>query len=140
MCQQHLQLKREYNTLNASFKSNEYLHWIGSIQPLPCSPEYMVQINYQSDKYPETKVLSPKLEKGDKERLPHVYSKDGLCLFMPKYREWKPIMSIARTIVPWTSLWLFYYEIWKATGEWRGGGIHPGNSRVQPRPDRSFNG
>jgi len=22
-------------------------------------------------------------------------------------------------------LWLFYYEIWLATGEWCGGGVHP---------------
>lgn len=31
-------------------------------------------------------------------------------------------MLIANTIVPWTSEWLFYYEIWLATGQWHGGG------------------
>ena len=29
------------------------------------------------------------------------------------------------TIVPWASLWLYYYEVWHATGEWLGGGEHP---------------
>lgn len=29
-------------------------------------------------------------------------------------------MSIADTIVPWTSLWLHHYEIWLATGIWCG--------------------
>jgi hypothetical protein len=34
-------------------------------------------------------------------------------------------MRIADTIVPWLILWLFYYEIWHVTGEWKGGGVHP---------------
>ena len=34
-------------------------------------------------------------------------------------------MKIALTIVPWLSLWLFYYEVWRATGTWYGGGTHP---------------
>jgi len=36
-------------------------------------------------------------------------------------------MSLADTILPWASLWFFYYEIWLATGEWVGGGEHPGD-------------
>ncbi len=35
-------------------------------------------------------------------------------------------MTLADTILPWASLWLFYYEVWLATGEWVGGGEHPG--------------
>jgi hypothetical protein len=34
-------------------------------------------------------------------------------------------MFIDKTIVPWCYLWLFYFEDWLATGEWKGGGIHP---------------
>ena len=34
-------------------------------------------------------------------------------------------MQLATTIVPWCSEWLFYYELWLATGEWLGGGVHP---------------
>ena len=34
---------------------------------------------------------------------------------------------IANTIIPWTVEWLYYYELWQATGEWLGGGEHPEN-------------
>jgi hypothetical protein len=32
-------------------------------------------------------------------------------------------MMIATTIIPWLALWLYYYEVWLATGHWEGGGI-----------------
>jgi hypothetical protein len=28
--------------------------------------------------------------------------------------------------VPWTALWLFYFEEWLVSNEWKGGGEHPG--------------
>ena len=37
-------------------------------------------------------------------------------------------MWIADTILPWTSLWLYFYELWHATGQWLGGGEHPGEA------------
>jgi hypothetical protein len=36
-------------------------------------------------------------------------------------------MSIAETIIPWTSEWLYFYELWVFTGEWHGGGHAPGS-------------
>ncbi|MEZ5659385.1 MAG: hypothetical protein R3E83_12920 [Burkholderiaceae bacterium] len=33
--------------------------------------------------------------------------------------------SIADTIVPWTYEWLFYFEEWLVSDEWKGGGRHP---------------
>ncbi|AIQ89412.1 protein of unassigned function [Methylobacterium oryzae CBMB20] len=33
-------------------------------------------------------------------------------------------MLLGRTIVPWAILWLWFFEDWLATGEWRGGGVH----------------
>ena len=35
------------------------------------------------------------------------------------------------TLIPWTSLWLYYYEIWIETGEWVGGGKH-GKKKQEP--------
>ena len=32
-------------------------------------------------------------------------------------------MKIATSIVSWLAVWLVYYEIWRTTGEWLGGGI-----------------
>jgi hypothetical protein len=59
--------------------------------------------------------------------LPHVYEQDPtrLCLYLPGSGEWSSAMRISETIVPWSVLWLFYFEDWLATGDWGGGGIHP---------------
>lgn len=56
-----------------------------------------------------------------------MYGQKTLCLYRPSKNEWDSPMSLADTVLPWTSLWLFYYEIWLATGEWLGGGEHPGD-------------
>jgi hypothetical protein len=34
-------------------------------------------------------------------------------------------MRLDRTIVPWIALWLFYFEEWLASDDWKGGGMHP---------------
>ena len=31
-------------------------------------------------------------------------------------------MRLDQTVVPWTSLWLFYFEDWLSSDEWKGGG------------------
>ena len=46
---------------------------------------------------------------------------DELCLYYGN--QWDPGELIATTIVPWTSEWLEYYELWHATGLWLGGGV-----------------
>ena len=58
------------------------------------------------------------------QEVPHMYRDGSLCLFYPEYDEWKYTDSWAETLIPWASLWLYYYEIWLQTGEWLGGGIH----------------
>jgi hypothetical protein len=35
-------------------------------------------------------------------------------------------MLLDRTIVPWAVLWLYFFEEWLRSGEWLGGGEHPG--------------
>lgn len=59
----------------------------------------------------------------DSDVLPHTYPGDKLCLHLPG--QWSPHMYIAHTTVPWTSEWLFYYELWLVTGQWNGGGHEP---------------
>lgn len=106
------------------------LRWTGDLKPTKWSPQYTVKIIYRFKKHPKVTVISPKLllAKGEKQ-LPHVYSKNELCLFYPKKEEWTPAKFIADTIIPWTSLWLFYYEGWLYTGQWKGGGTHPNNKQ-----------
>jgi hypothetical protein len=64
--------------------------------------------------------------------VPHVYwdwgtpARSKLCLYDPAAKEWSPVDFIAETIVPWACDWLACYEGWLATGDWTGGGRHPG--------------
>ena len=118
------------NYPNSSCKRNREssLEWIGTLQPLPLSRTFLVRIFLKKGKHPEVFVLDPAplpLAHG-KSRLPHVYSTKNqqLCLYYPKYNEWNSKMYLAKTIVPWISEWLCFYEIWVGTGEWHGGGIH----------------
>jgi len=75
--------------------------------------------------HPKIWVISPELEKrSDQNRIPHTYSGNRLCLFLPGTGEWSRDKLIADTIIPWASLWLYYYEVWHATGDWLGGGVH----------------
>ena len=83
---------------------------------------------YQREKHPNVYVLEPKpliLAEG-KSKLEHVYdtTKQHLCIYYKKAKEWNESKFIAETIIPWTSEWLFHYEIWVTTGTWHGGGIH----------------
>jgi hypothetical protein len=72
---------------------------------------------------PEVRVLNPPLVSRPGESLPHVFADGTLCLHQAG--EWTPEMLIVDTTLPWTAEWLINYEIWKATGDWHGGGKWP---------------
>lgn len=67
------------------------------------------------------------------DKIPHVYTLNELCLYYPKYQEFNSKMLIADCIIPWISLWLYHYENWHITGEWKGGGIHPNSNYVNKK-------
>jgi len=103
----------------------------GDIRPTARSVAYRVRIEYRAGEPPRVLVLSPKLEPREEGgRLPHVYPGDRLCLYLPGTGEWSPDMSLAHTIVPWTSEWLFFYEAWRVLGVWLGGGVEPATSKT----------
>jgi hypothetical protein len=64
--------------------------------------------------------------------LPHVYQQKPtwLCLYLPRAREWSGWMRIDQTVVPWAALWLFYFEEWLDSDDWKGGGEHPRGARA----------
>ena len=95
------------------------LTWTGKLRPSPLSREYTVRVTYRVGEFPRVKTIPP-LESRPSEPLPHFYREGLLCLH--RTQDWSPDMLIADTIVPWASEWLIHYEIWLATGEWRGGG------------------
>jgi hypothetical protein len=106
----------------------ESLTWIHSITPSPLSETYKVKLQYLKDNGVKVYVINPKplvLAKG-KSVLPHVYDsvKQQLCLYYPRKNEWNMGMLLTESIIPWISEWLFHYELWVGTGDWKGGGIH----------------
>ncbi len=105
----------------------------GTVRPSELSQEYAVEIRYHVGNHPEVRVVSPKLtDRGDGQPVPHLYTDGTLCLYRPRYREWTPVDLISQTIIPWISEWLYFYELWLATGTWLGGGEHPGEKGRRP--------
>lgn len=112
----HACIRLDRNTLTAT----------ASIQPTAASRRYSVRIRYSYGGVPKVHVLAPELVLHRTAKvLPHTYSDNTICLHLPG--QWRPTMLLANTTVPWTSEWLYYYEIWLITGQWHGGGLqdHP---------------
>lgn len=104
---------------------------IGDYQPSPLGELYRVQVEYQYGEPLEARVLSPQLRRRrPDEKIPHMYGQKRLCLFLPWTDQWSGDKILADHIIPWISLWLHYYELWHATGEWLGGGLEP--ERMKP--------
>jgi hypothetical protein len=86
-----------------------------------------MRITFRQGEAPKVFVIGPDIAKlaGDRP-LPHVYRDPlRLCLTLPGAREWAGAMRIDQTFVPWATTWLFYFEEWLASDEWKGGGEHP---------------
>ncbi len=99
---------------------------IGELQPTARSVVYKFELKYGLDGIPRVRILSPALLKNNlNEKIPHMYSQKILCLYRPKYGEFTESCLLSETIIPWTSMWLYYYEMWHVTGKWLGGGEHP---------------
>lgn len=125
--------------------SNGELLWQGRLQPEPASREYLanvvygpypfVPLAYVVDPDPNVLVAASALPH---RRLPHVYNlpRDPLCLFTGVGHEWSPSDWVAKTTVPWISLWLRFFEIWLGTNTWEGSG----GPALQgpPRPSLNF--
>lgn len=118
--QQALRLKSQFPDGRAPTVKANKLIWSVTLQPTPMSVRYTVQICYQHRRRPKVIVVNPVLEtRLDEDALPHVYPGDELCLYY-KNEFVGTENFIADTIVPWTSEWLYFYEMWMATGFWLG--------------------
>lgn len=109
-------------------KKNNQLFWSGKIKPTALSKEYTVFLSYRFNKSPKVWIIGDELEKLDDTNFPHKFDINPknkmvqICLY--RYSEFNSSKLIANTIIPWTVEWLYYYELWLATGEWLGGGEH----------------
>jgi len=126
--QQLFHLKAGLPTGRNLSRQRKRIEWLYETQPTPISRKYTVCISYQIDSGPRVFVKEPNLDELSKgKHLPHVYNhkKQRLCLYLPKAGEWNSEKLLIDTIVPWTNLWLYYFENWLVTEEWKGGGEHP---------------
>jgi hypothetical protein len=107
----------------------------GLVQPSELHETYQVRLEYRVWDSPKVYVEQPKLKRiKPDERIPHTYLDDDEterpCLYLPQTGEWSSEKKIALTIIPWLSMWLFFYEAWRVTGDWFGEGAHP--TRQEP--------
>ncbi|MCL6742283.1 hypothetical protein [Kosakonia sp. R1.Fl] len=141
-----ISLAKQFHGLRARFPEGKCyltnrdrtLIWQGVISPTPFSRKYEVRIEYTPPETPDCYVLSPNLkELAQDQKIPHIYAtpelseRTHLCLFLPRSRhpenhaEWRPQLLLSETMIPWASLWLFYFEQWLHTKIWEGSGAHP---------------
>jgi hypothetical protein len=89
--------------------------WKGILQPREISPVYSILIKYNVGLRPKVWVIKPELRPDAL----HIFKQDNsLCLWWHKEWDWSATQDISKTIVPWTAIWLYYYELWLDTGEW----------------------
>jgi len=127
------------------FSTNVHLGRLVARGPLRGSPitaEYRVRIEFSEGENPRAYIEKPQLRRRAKDLatpIPHTYDavtigSERPCLYLPGV-DWNSSQSIARTVLPWLQSWLVDYEIWRATGTWSGGGMHP-LTKSDERPDR----
>lgn len=135
---QKLNLEKTFPHFSCSLSRNRgkaTLTVIGEIHPTPLSKKYKFKIVYISKNTPEITILTPKLLSISNEiPIPHVFPGNKLCLY---YKDWDSSKLISTYIIPWISEWLYYYEVWHATGEWLGGGIHPKKDNPKINSDKT---
>ena len=131
VAQQFVNLRANPISSGTGTIGREGLVWRCQLSPTPLSRVYSVRIEYGRGRPPDVIVENPDLRVVAEGRpISHVYSENpmNLCLYRPGRGQWAPWMLLDRTIVPWTVVWLYFFEEWLRSGEWRGGGDHPDGS------------
>lgn len=110
--------------------SRGHLTWTWQAAPSPRGRIYTLHVEFREGDRPEVFVDHPDLVAlAEGRKLPHVYGElpTCLCLYLPSSGEWHGGLLIASTVVPWAVLWLYFFEEWLVSDEWKGGGVHPAN-------------
>lgn len=129
LAQQMVALQAAYPDGKCGIEKHKKLVWGGKIRPTAISQEYHVILTWELGWSPRVWVVGDNLQKLEEADFPHKFHIDKekkmvrLCLY--RYQEFNSSKYLSRTIIPWTIEWLYFYEIWLATGEWCGGGEHP---------------
>lgn len=140
MAVQAAALRKHCDTISLGIRGSSSLKWRGRILPADYTERYVIEVDYRTDTSflprPRVFVRDPLLKMRDGRGCPHRHGNDEPCLYYHHGTEWNTGMLLAETIVPWTSLWLYFYELWLATGDWKGGGIPhvPATRTPPPKP------
>lgn len=105
------------------------LVWQTTIKPSAISDDYLISIEAKPRKFPTVWASEGAISRcANLSAVPHKFEFDPdtprirLCL---QYQDWSSCQLYTETVIPWIMEWLVHFEIWMATGEWHGGGIHP---------------
>lgn len=125
--QQYLFLRRSPICVGSGTLTPTSLTWIYRVRPTVLSREYEVRIDYARGDTPTVSIVSPDIQALASGRdLPHIYhDPTRLCLYLPGSNEWNAGKRVDMTFVPWTAQWLYYFEEWLSSDDWKGGGEHP---------------
>lgn len=129
LAEQMFSLKRGFPDSICRIEKHKTLVWQGCLCPSPLSNTYPVTLNYSLGSRPKICVSSSNIKKISDPDFPHVFHKDEktntveICLAYGD--DFNGGMLLSDTYIPWAIEWLYYYEIWLATGTWNGGGLHP---------------
>lgn len=127
---QAVQLKLTYPDCFCEVYHNRLI-WKGAIKPTELSRTYKIKVICHGFKgRPRVVLYGNEIPKISCNSFPHHFKIDRksneveLCLHMPYEFDYR-YNWIADTIIPWAQEWLYFFEIWLATGEWCGGGHTP---------------
>lgn len=115
------------------------VNWRGIMCPSEFGRSYAVELDYLIGTAPKVWIREPNLlDLSDGRRLPHMYDQatQRLCLYLPGCNFWRPTLAVARTMIPWTGLWLYNFEIWIVTDMWHTEGEHPNTRSRSLRSSR----
>jgi len=102
-------MKSKYPHFSATHVGQSSVTFVGDLHVMPELPVYRVSIEYRGDNQPRVKVLSPTILP----IAPHTYNGgETLCLYHPSYFHWDCQKLIARHILRWTAVWIYFYEVW----------------------------
>lgn len=127
---QLLNLKSKYECLDSKLGIGKLI-WKQRVRPSELSRTYDITVKYNG-KIPEVYLYNQGIMTKEDEYIPHCFRRHyknkedeyvKLCLYYPRYHEWSNDMFLSETVIPWTIDWLYYYELWRITGKWLGGGI-----------------
>jgi len=48
-----------------------------------------------------------------------MYTDGSLCLYYPNDFKWKDYMNLADYFIPWAIEWIYLYEYYLLTGDWK---------------------